>query len=812
MPVASLDTKTRPLTVALIGNPNTGKSTLFNALAGMNARIGNFPGVTVEKKIGHVTWEGRKVSLIDLPGTYSLSPRSLDEMVSVDVLLGRQSDVGRPDAVICIVDASNLERNLYLVSQILDLGDPVVLVLNMSDVAQARGIAIDAVKLSEKLGVPVVKTEAHKRQGLKELREAILTLTEAREIRACEIFPAEFVQERNLLTKYLSVRGFGEVPSYLVDRLLLDVGGQVEQEFAIKSSPDFEDYLVGARQRLQDAGHRVPTVEAKRRYAWVREILQGVITHPKERPKTVSDKIDRILTHRAWGLLIFCLMMFVVFQAIYRWAGPFMGSIEAGQEGIASLVSANLSPGPFRSLIIDGVIAGVGGVLVFLPQIVFLFFFIALLEDCGYMARAAFLMDKLMTKIGLSGKSFVPLMSSFACAIPGVMATRVIENRRDRMVTILIAPLMSCSARLPVYLLLIAAFIPKTTYLGGFVGLQGLVLFAMTSLGALVAIPVAWLLTKTFFRGETPPFVMELPSYKWPSPRIVLNRVYDRGKAFVTRAGTLIFATTIVIWALGYFPEDHAEDHSLESQIEDITRQADAEVGSLADLNEEAALNQDKLNVLDQLSKSGLPEDERKEVFTKAEEFELDPDMPQDEREALVDELKAANAELAIKTDPWNEKLKPLEESKQILSGQLLEDSYLGRMGHAIEPVVKPLGWDWRIGVGAIASFPAREVIIATLGTIYSLGSDVETDEPDPSLMEEIQAARWPGGEKVYNVPVALSIMVFFALCAQCAATLMTIKRETNSWRWPLFTFGYMTVLAYAAALVTYQVGMMLMA
>ncbi len=739
MSVVTPDTKTKPLTVALIGNPNTGKSTLFNALAGMNARIGNFPGVTVEKKIGHVTWEGRRVSLIDLPGTYSLSPRSLDEMVSVDVLLGRQSDVGRPDAVICIVDAANLERNLYLVSQVLDLGDPVVLVLNMSDVAQARGMKIDALKLSEKLGIPVVKTEAHKRQGLRELRQAILAVSQERKANVTEVFPPEFVAEREQLAERLSENGEQCPPRYLLDRLLLDVGGQVEQEFkrrteqgyGKKAGQNFLDGMAAARQRLQDAGHRVPAVEAKRRYAWVREVLAGVITHPKERPHTASDKIDRILTHRVWGLLIFCVMMFVVFQAIYSWAGPFMGQIEAVQEWIASLVSANLSPGPFRSLMIDGVIAGVGGVLVFLPQIVFLFFFIALLEDCGYMARAAFLMDKLMTKIGLSGKSFVPLMSSFACAIPGVMATRVIENRRDRMVTILIAPLMSCSARLPVYLILIAAFIPATTYLGGLVGLQGLVLFAMTSLGALVAIPVAWLLTKTFFKGETPPFVMELPSYKWPSPRIVLNRVYDRGKAFVTRAGTLIFATTIIIWALGYFPGDRTELNAIQAEMED-------------------------------------PETS----------------------EARLDTLNAEHNRI---------------------SGILIKESYLGQAGQFIEPIVKPLGWDWRIGVGAIASFPAREVIIATLGTIYSLGSDVETDEPDPSLMEEIKASKWPNGEKVYNVPVALSIMVFFALCAECAATLMVIKRETNSWRWPLFTFSYMTVLAYVAALMTYQVGMMFM-
>ncbi len=418
MSLAPPEPKTRPLTVALIGNPNTGKSTLFNALAGMNARIGNFPGVTVEKKVGHVTWEGQRISLVDLPGTYSLSPRSLDEMVSVDVLLGRQDDVGRPDAVVCIVDAANLERNLYLVSQVLDLGEPVVLVLNMSDVAESRGITIDAGRLSEKLGIPVVKTEAHRRRGLAELRDAILTTTQDKPLPTFEVFPPPFVEERDILAAYLKEKEWGDVPSYLLDRLLLDVGGQVELQFAREIGPGLGEHLSAARQRLKDAGFRVPAVEARMRYGWVREILGGVITHPAERPATVSDRIDRILTHRVWGLVIFCVMMFIVFQAIYRWAGPFMEQIEAGQEWLAAQVVANLAPGAFRSLIVDGVIAGVGGVLVFLPQIVFLFFFIALLEDCGYMARAAFLMDKLMTKIGLSGKSFVPLMSSFALRDP----------------------------------------------------------------------------------------------------------------------------------------------------------------------------------------------------------------------------------------------------------------------------------------------------------------------------------------------------------------------------------------------------------
>jgi ferrous iron transport protein B len=455
-----------------------------------------------------------------------------------------------------------------------------------------------------------------------------------------------------------------------------------------------------------------------------------VITRQTERPVTPSDKIDKLLTHKIFGLVFFTLLMFIVFQTIYQWAGFFMDAIAGGQEWVSSFVIAGLAPGPLRSLIVDGAIAGVGGVLIFLPQIVLLFLFIAILEDCGYMARAAFLMDKLMTKIGLSGKSFVPLMSSFACAIPGVMAARVIENRRDRMVTILIAPLMSCSARLPVYLLMIGAFIPTTAYLGGWVSLQGIVLFAMYSLGAVVAVPIAWLLKKTLFKGETPPFVMELPTYKWPSPRIVLGRVYDRGKAFVIRAGTLIFAASLVIWAAGYFPADHSEVDALQVRIESLE----------------------------------------------------------------------AN-------DGDESQLETLYEQHNQLSGQLIEASLLGRLGHIIEPAVKPLGWDWKLGVGVIASFPAREVVIATLGTIYSLGGDV--DEESTGLIGALKSATWPDGRKVFNVPVAMSLMIFFALCAQCAATLMVIRRETNSWFWPVFTFVYMTGLAYVGSFIAYQVGML---
>lgn len=721
-----VSTATRPLVVACIGNPNTGKSTLFNALTGGKARIGNYPGVTVEKKIGRFRHAGREVLLVDLPGTYSLAPRSADEMVSVDVLLGRQPDVGSPDAIVCIVDASNLERNLYLFSQIRDLRIPIVLVLNMWDVSQSRGIEIDLDRLRERTGAHVVATSATKRLGIEAVREAIVSIAEGSRLPALRLFPDSFYQEADALGSWLEKHGIHDVPFYLRERMLLDVHGESEHRASLKASENLTAYLKDARSRLMAAGCRIPIVETKARYDWIRRELDGVVTRSTpEQQVTESDRIDRILTHKFWGLLFFALLMFLIFLAIYAGAQPLMKLVEAGQDKIADFVSASLAPGILRSLLIDGVIAGVGAVLVFLPQIALLFLFIALMEDCGYMARAAFLMDKLMTRIGLSGKSFLPLMSSFACAVPGIMATRVIENHRDRMVTILIAPLMSCSARLPVYLLMIGAFVP-----GGY-WIKASVLFAMYSLGAVIAIPVAWILKKTCFGGETPPFVMELPPYKWPAPRIVVQRVVDQAKAFLTRAGTLIFCVAVLVWAAGYFPVDHSDLYVNQAEQERITAT-----------------------------------------------------VPEGETSPRLDELR---------------------EQEHRLSAQYIRDSFLGQMGIAIEPVVRPLGWDWRIGIGAIASFPAREVIIATLGTIFSLGGDVS--EEDTGLMETLKAATRADGTPLFTLPVALSIMVFFALCAQCGATLMVIRRETNSWRWPTVTFVYMTLLAYAGAFIVYQVG-----
>lgn len=730
------------ITVALIGNPNTGKSTLFSALCGVRQRIGNFPGVTVEKKVGQTSFHGQSFSIVDLPGSYSLAPRSPDEMVAVDVLLGRQGDVDTPDVILCIVDASNLERNLYLVSQVLELGRPTVLALNMVDVADEKGVSVDAVALAERLGIAVVRVQANKRLGLNELKQALGAAVDAQPPRHPSPFPAAFQQEVELLLRT------DTLPHYLAERLLLDTSGYLASTKIPGVGEDTHAAVNEARQRLNKADIPIPAIEAMCRYRWVGNVTKGICERTQTRKRGLTDRIDQVLTHRWLGTLLFALVMVLMFQSVFYVADPASALIDRINGFASDLVVRTMAPGAWRSLLISGVIEGVGGVLVFLPQIFVLFLFIAILEDCGYMARDAYLMDRLMSRVGLSGKSFIPLLSSFACAIPGIMAARVIENPKDRLVTILIAPLMSCSARLPVYTLLISAFIPDQRYLGNVIGLKGVTMFCMYAIGIVAAMLVALVLRRTLVKGAAPPFVMELPSYKLPGLDIVLYRMLDRGWSFVRRAGTLIFAITIVVWAAGYYPHNPAN--------------IDAE------LFETQAQLQTSLGLLD--------------------------------------------GEMSIEAAPRRERLQvELAEVEGRIAGQYLRYSVLGRLGQFVEPVVKPLGWDWRIGCAAIASLPAREVVIATLGVIYNLGE--EESESSETLAQTLRKAKWEeSGRLVFNTPVALSIMVFFALCAQCAPTLVVIRRETNSWRWPTFTFVYMTVLAYLGALTMYQIGMLFVA
>ncbi len=736
------------LTVALVGNPNTGKSTLFSDLVGVRQRVGNYPGVTVEKTTGQMEHEGRHYEFVDLPGLYSLAPRSRDEMVAVDLLLGRHAGSGHVDAVICIVDASNLERNLYLVSQVLELGLPTVIALNMLDVAKEHGISLDIERLDRRLGVPVVATQANRRIGIAELKAALARVSVEPVRPHPTPFPEAFQQEVDRLERLLASRPENAdrnrpLPRWLVERLLLDVDGYLQEALFPDESDGLSGELQAARARLAEAGCEVPGVETAARYGWAKETLSGVLTEPSQYKPTVSDRIDRLLTHRVWGTLIFAVLMVVMFQSVFVWARPLMGWIDLAMSTIDAWVNGVMAEGALRSLLADGVVGGVGAVLVFLPQILILFLFIAIMEDCGYMARAAYLMDKMMVRVGLSGKSFIPMLSSFACAVPGIMAARVIADERDRLTTILVAPLMTCSARLPIYALLIAVFIPNRSYLGGLISLQGITLAALYLLGIVTAVVVALALRKTALRGKTPPFLMELPTYKWPSARTVFHRVWQRGWLFIRCAGTMILAVSILVWAAMYYP--HRAD-VVEAPFRAEKQQLEAK---LAALGPEAA-----------------------------------------GREEVAAKLAQLNHEIL---------------------GAYQRQSFLGRLGRLIEPAVKPLGWDWKIGCAVIASFPAREVVVATLGVIYNLGEDVdlETEEETTQLHARLRNATRNGtDERVFNVPVALSIMVFFALCAQCAATLAVIKRETNSWRWPAFTFTYMTTLAYLGALITYQVGM----
>lgn len=728
----------KPLQVALIGNPNTGKSTLFNALSGLNVRTGNYPGVTVEKRIGHSTVQGREVEWIDLPGTYSLVPRSPDEWIAVDVLVGQHVAHHPPDAVLCVVDASNLERNLFLFTQLLDLELPIVIALNMMDQAQKQGITIDVPGLERRLGVPVIATEAHRKIGLDALSAAVLAACESSPPTARVSMPEAVERQIETLNQSLPSPSSSVVdssnashfPRFLKLRLLLDRNREsAERSIGSELAATLSDVLAQAHQALDQASVEPMSQEAVSRYVWISEQLQSVVER-KERATSLSlqDRLDRFLVHKFWGTLTFILIMVLVFQAIFVGAEPLTAGIEWIVGWVSDLTASICPDGILESLLVDGVIAGVGGVVVFLPQILILFFFIGILEDCGYMARAAFLMDRLMSRIGLNGKAFIPMLSSFACAIPGILATRTIESRRDRLITILVAPLMSCSARLPVYTLLSTAFIPDTQWLGGWLSLRGLTVASMYALGIVAAVLVATVLRFTILKGQAAPFLLELPMFKFPSAGIVFRRMLERGGEFVQRAGTLILAVTVLVWAAASFPVDRAaeEEHARE----------------IAALEQEGS----------------------------------------------------------------EQSLERMESLEKIRQAHRLRESALGQAGQWIAPVVKPLGWDWKIGCAVVASFPAREVVVGTLGVLYQLGGD--EDEASQPLRTALQKSTWENSDRpVFTIPVALSLMVFFSLCAQCASTLVVIQRETGRWGWAVFSFTYMTTLAYLAALATYQIG-----
>jgi ferrous iron transport protein B len=716
------------LRVALIGNPNTGKTSLFNALTGMRQRVGNYSGVTVEKKIGR--WainRDQDVHLIDLPGTYSLSASSLDERIAVDVLAGRVDGHPAPDLIIVVVDVENLQRNLFLASQASELDVPMVIALNCWDVAEKKGLQIDCKLLEQRLGVPVVPTVATRSRGTDELASAVEHAIKTKPMMMRPIWPeAVKTAVQKLHDEFIGERG-EELHVGELQRLIFDRKSAVRERLQTPES-EYEGIIKDARDQLYKDGFNPDAAESILRFRFLNPLLGDIIERQAAlKKRTATESIDQLLLHRFWGLVVFVGMMYVVFQSVYTWAGPLMDLIEGGTGALQGIASDALTATPMlQSLIADGIIGGVGAFLVFLPQILVLFLFISLLEESGYMARAAFLMDKLFHWCGLNGKSFVPLLSSYACAIPGILATRTISDPKARMITILIAPLMSCSARLPVYLLLIGAFVePRYGP-----AVAGATLFAMHFVGALLAAPIAWLLNQTLNKGQKPkPFLMELPPYRAPRLKTMVWRMYESGKEFVVRAGTVIFAMSIIIWALLYFPRPD----SIETDIR----------------NEYAS-----------------------------QQIEI--------TESIEDEIAHR------------------------IDATLLEQSYMGRFGKFAQPVFAPAGYDWKITVGVLASFPAREIIISTLGITYALGGEV--DEESDDLRTTLSNAKWEdgprAGENVFNIPVALSIMVFFALCMQCGATLAVIAKELN-WGWAIGSFFALTTVAWVAAVLTYQIGML---
>ena len=734
----------KPFTVVLTGNPNCGKTTLFNALTGLRGRVGNYAGVTVERKEGSLTGTVARfpVTILDLPGTYSLSPQSPDEQIARDILFQRVADVPAPDLVVVVVDASNLQRNLYFATQVIELGHPTLLTLNMVDVARDQGHDIDTDALSKALGVPVIPMVASQGEGLEPLRHFIRSqasspgtrhviprefneLPEAfgREAQAIETALESHFPHRSRLAAAEALLLLSDERALPTDKTNTD--GNTNGNTANTRYPSaLIEQVLSARRRLEAAGVDWRSTAIEARYARLFAIEQHVTRETPPPDELLSDRIDRVVTHRVWGPLIFVTVMALMFQSIFWLAKYPMDGIEATVDALAQWVGSSMPPGDLNDLITRGAIAGVGSVVIFLPQICLLFLFIGLLEDTGYMSRAAFLMDRLMSRVGLHGKSFIPMLSSFACAIPGIMATRTIETRQDRLATILVAPLMSCSARLPVYTVLIAACIPQRN------GWPGLTLLMMYLLGIAGALGMAWIFKKTLLRGEPPMLILELPPYKRPMLGAVLRQMWDRSKLFLKRAGTVILGINILLWFLATYPRSS----ELQQQF-----------------------------------------DQRHAQWKQA----------------------ASNPP----TSAESETLKRLDQEE---AGEKLRQSFAGRLGRAIEPALKPLGFDWKIGIGIVTSFAAREVFVSTLSVVYNVGGDSENTA---SLAEVMKSERRDDGRKTYTPLTGLTLMVFYVFAMQCVSTVAVVRRETNSWKWPLFQTVYMTSLAWILAFLTYQVG-----
>jgi ferrous iron transport protein B len=702
--------KAQQLHIALLGNPNSGKSSLFNALTGLKQKVGNFPGVTVDKRSGECAISSTlTANIIDLPGTYSLYPRRSDEWVAYNVLMNPGS-AEKPELYVLIVDASNLKRNLLFASQVIDLKQPVVIALTMMDIASKKGLSVDVEGLERELGVPVIPVNPRKEKGISELKKAI-------DQTARQLYKPpsrNFIETSNLSQAAINdiKKIIPQISDYTAVHYLIH-----HESFALDAS--LQNTIEDIERKHSFNHTRVQAEEITQRYSRIRHIMQQTVVEADPREKQLAtDRIDRILLHRVWGYVILLGVLAVLFQSIFWLAQYPMDAIEWIFGEWSNWLAGVLPQNWFGDLIVNGLVAGLGGIVVFIPQIMILFGLITILEDTGYMARISFLTDKLMRKVGLNGKSVMPMIRSFACAVPAIMSTRNIENKKERLLTIMIAPLMSCSARLPVYIILISLVVPNTFY-WGFISLHGLVMTGLYLLGIVMSLIVAYVM-KWFIRiKEKSFFILELPVYRAPRWKNVLVTMVEKAKIFVLEAGRVILVISLILWALSTY---------------------------------------------------GPP---RKMQAVEARYEQLAAQQP-DNTTAIEEEKRTA----------------------------LLEASYVGILGKAIEPVIKPLGYDWKIGIALITSFAAREVFVGTMATIYSVGGNA--DENDLTLREKMRAATWPNGAKIYTLAAGVSLMVFYVFAMQCMSTLAIVKRETRSWKWPLIQLAYMTGLAYILSLVTY--------
>ena len=779
--------------IALAGNPNCGKTTMFNNITGAKQHVGNYAGVTVEKKEGHTNFDGHELLFIDLPGTYSLTARSLDELVARNVIVN-----DNPDVIVNVLDASNLERNLYLAAQLLELEKPMVIALNMADVAEEMGIKYDLKKMAEMTGATIVSTVGRTNIGTNELLEATVSVAASQKAPGVTINYGDLLEGKiSELVEELKQAGTVTYPLRWVAVKLLekdaDVIGKVMR---FDNTEAVIQKAEAIREEIKDQVD-LDIVFQEYRHRFAVEVYNACLTQAPTQLETRSDRYDKILTHRILGLPIFMVVMWLLFNFVNTVGAIPQGWIEDGFTALQAWVVTVIPEGQLQSLISDGIIAGVGAVLSFVPLILLLFLGISFLEDTGYMARAAFVIDRVMRACGLHGKSFIPLLLGFGCSVPSVMGARILDNYKDRMVTILITPFMSCSARLPVYTLFAAAFFPPEW--------AGTVVFGVYALGIVFGIVFAKIFRKYLFAGEAEPFVMELPPYHLPTLKATLTHMFERGIMYLKKAGTFILAASILVWFITTYPMDveYSKDYdALHDQVAQTYEMKDAE--TLAHFGIATDEQKDQVNEIVDNMKSTVADatTQAENAGEAAPEIEVEDDS---EAPELFNDIKEQNEQLfpvawamyknSVNLDDENQKIDQEKNSEK------LEQSYAAIFGKAINPVLKPLGFDWKIGVSLVAGLAAKEVVVSTLGTIYAVGGD--TDHPQ-ALTDYLQ------NDPHFTPLIALTLMLFILIYPPCIAALAVIKRETGSWKWMLFMFFYENAFAWIACFIFYNIGLAL--